>query len=417
VDLPAGYLTAAVGASVRNEQYENVAHGILPRGADRDIKAVFGEVLVPIVSARNALRYVDTLDVTLAFRHEDYSDFGSTTNPKFGLTWRPADALRIHGTYGRSFRAPIFVELLSPGNVALFEFEDPSSPTGTSVTLRRVGGNPDLEPEKATTWTAGFDLAFGDARAGKLSLTYFDTKFTGRITEPLPGLDLLNVFAEESIYAPLIVRNPSPALVDQVVSNAALCIDAIVDDVCDPEDLAAVEAIVDKRQQNLSREAVRGLDLATSLRVPVVVGALELQLAATYLFEFEDVVVRGLPANDLLNAVYHQVDFKGRATVAWEFEGWEINTSLNYTDGYRNRTVSPDQSIESWTTVDLQLSYDLGRQLPAIGTTRLSLTALNLFDADPPFVSSPLANDAVGYDPGNANPLGRFVSLRILKEW
>jgi iron complex outermembrane recepter protein len=417
LDLPAGSLTAAVGAGLRNEKYHNVAHGFLPRGADRNITSAFGEVLVPIVSDRNATPYIDALDASIALRHEKYSDFGSTTNPKFGLTWKPADAVRIRGTYGRSFRAPIFYELLNPGNVALFELEDPSSPTGTTVTLRRVGGNSDLDPEKATTWTAGFDLSFGGSSMGNLSVTYFDTKFTGRITEPLPGLELASVFSQEGIYAPLIVRSPPAGLVDEIVSNAALCIDGIVDGVCDPEDLALVEAIVDKRQQNLSREAVRGLDLATSFRVPVAIGALEFQLAATYLFEFEDVVARGLPPSKLLNTVYRQVDFKGRATVAWKSDAWQINASLNYTDDYRNGSVSPDRGIDSWTTIDLQLAYDLGKQFPAIGTTRLALSALNIFDEDPPLVSSPLAVYAIGYDPGNANPLGRFLSLRILKEW
>jgi iron complex outermembrane recepter protein len=417
LDLPGGSLTTAIGTGLRNEKYANLAHGIMPRSADRDITSVFGEAFIPIVSSRNAMPYIAALEATIALRHEKYSDFGSTTNPKFGLSWRPTDAFKVRGTYGTSFRAPIFYELLNPGNVALFDLDDPSSPTGSTVTLRRHGGNPELEPEQATTWTAGFDLAFGDSSMGNLSLTYFDTKFTDRIIEPLPGLDLFSVFSQESIYAPLIVRDPSPELVNEIVSNAALCIDAIVDDVCDPEDLAAVEAIVDKRQHNLSREAVRGLDLATSFRVPATTGLLEFQLAATYLLEFEDVVAKGLPPSDLLNAAYHQVDFKGRATVAWESAGWEVSTSLNYTDGYRNRTATPEASIESWTTIDLQLSYDIGRQFPAIGTTRVSLSGLNLFDEDPPFVSSPLAVYAIGYDPGNANPLGRFVSLRILKEW
>jgi iron complex outermembrane recepter protein len=416
LNLAAGPLSAAIGAGLRNEKYNNVQHGFLPRGADRDITSAFGEIFIPLVAAASATPFIHALDATIAVRHEDYSDFGTTTNPKFGLSWKPAEFLRIRGTYGKSFRAPIFLELLNPGNVAIFEFTDPNSPTGTTVTLRRVGGNPDLRPEKATTWTAGFDLSLGES--SDLSLTYFDTKFTGRINEPLPGLELFSVFSQEDVYAPLIVRDPSPELVDQIVASAAACIDAIADDAgCDPQDLAAVEAILDKRQQNLSRETVRGLDVATSFRAPMGVGTLALQLAATYLFEFEDVVARGLAPGDFLNTAYHQIDFKGRASVAWEGNGWEVNTSINYADGYENRSVSPQRAISSWTTVDLQLSYDLGRRFPAIGTTRFAVTALNLFDEDPPFVSSPLAIYAIGYDPGNANPLGRFVSLRILKEW
>ena len=41
----------------------------------------------------------------LAARYDDYSDFGSSTNPKFGLNWSPTDWFKVRGSYGTSFRA------------------------------------------------------------------------------------------------------------------------------------------------------------------------------------------------------------------------------------------------------------------------------------------------------------------------
>ncbi len=38
----------------------------------------------------------------------------------------------------------------------------------------------------------------------------------------------------------------------------------------------------------------------------------------------------------------------------------------------------------------------------------------NLFDSDPPFYDSPLA---IGYDPANADPLGRLISIQLTKVW
>ena len=50
-------------------------------------------------------------EFNLAVRYDDYSDFGNTTNPKFGVTWRPIDSLLLRASYGEGFRAPDMQEL------------------------------------------------------------------------------------------------------------------------------------------------------------------------------------------------------------------------------------------------------------------------------------------------------------------
>ena len=44
--------------------------------------------------------------LNLSARHDDYSDFGSTSNPRFGFNWSPIDALQIRANYAESFTAP-----------------------------------------------------------------------------------------------------------------------------------------------------------------------------------------------------------------------------------------------------------------------------------------------------------------------
>ena len=51
-----------------------------------------------------------SLDLSIAGRYEEYSDFGDTFNPKFGVSWSPIDALTVHGSWGTSFRAPGLAE-------------------------------------------------------------------------------------------------------------------------------------------------------------------------------------------------------------------------------------------------------------------------------------------------------------------
>lgn len=70
--------------------------------------------------------------LTSGVRHDQYSDFGNTTNPRFALVWEARQNVTAKLMYGTAFRAPSFVELYAAGNpVAL--------------------GNPTLTPEKIKT--------------------------------------------------------------------------------------------------------------------------------------------------------------------------------------------------------------------------------------------------------------------------
>jgi len=68
------------------------------------IKAVFGEVLVPIVK---------NLEASAAIRRDDYTGFGSTTNPTLAAKFKPFEWLSIYGHWGKSFNAPTALDLLA----------------------------------------------------------------------------------------------------------------------------------------------------------------------------------------------------------------------------------------------------------------------------------------------------------------
>jgi iron complex outermembrane receptor protein len=83
--------------------------------------------------------------LTGGLRYDNYSDFGSTTNPRLALVWEARHDLTAKLMYGTAFRAPSFIEQYATGNpIAL--------------------GNPSLSPEKITTfegvitWQARMDL-------------------------------------------------------------------------------------------------------------------------------------------------------------------------------------------------------------------------------------------------------------------
>lgn len=75
--------------------------------------------------------------LTAGLRHDRYSDFGGTTNPRAALVWDASVDLTAKVLYGRAFRAPSFSERYSVNNPVL-------------------RANPDLKPEIINTLETAF---------------------------------------------------------------------------------------------------------------------------------------------------------------------------------------------------------------------------------------------------------------------
>jgi len=84
-----------------------------------------GSRTVNYLSLQDEWRIVTDLDLTAGLRYDDYSDFGSTTNPRVALVWAANEKITTKLLYGSAFRAPSFAELyfkhnpVSLGNEAL----------------------------------------------------------------------------------------------------------------------------------------------------------------------------------------------------------------------------------------------------------------------------------------------------------
>lgn len=71
-------------------------------GGDRDVFAIFGESIVPLT---------DDLELNLAFRYDDYSDFGTATTPKVALRYQVLEDVVLRASWGQGFRAPSLSDL------------------------------------------------------------------------------------------------------------------------------------------------------------------------------------------------------------------------------------------------------------------------------------------------------------------
>jgi outer membrane receptor protein involved in Fe transport len=417
--LPAGALRVAVGASRHQERYNSMVAStpLADFTARRHVDALFAEASVPVIGDRNTHPGIHSLALTIAVRRDRYSDFGSTTNPKFGAIWAPVPDVRLRATYGEAFRAPTFNELSSQSAAAgLAVFPDPAVPSGQTITLFANGGNPELGPETARMWTSGLEWRPGSLPEFTASVNYYHIDYKQRVATPLD--DFTVVFFEEDALGTLIDRDPTSQEIDRFVNIGGFGFTIFTEGpfgVSPGVDESNAEAIADLRLHNLASTRQHGLDMQLGYSVKAGIGQLKFDLNANYILDSTKRLTDTSPEQPAFNVIYSPVDLRLRAGMSLERAALFAALYANHTDKYVNNTVSPSTSIGSWTTADGVLGYKFDRAGRSIfDNLKLQLSVQNIFDRAPPFVSN---IRGTGFDPTNANPLGRFVAIDVSAAW
>lgn len=192
---------------------------VLPLIGGFNTYEAFAELIAPIVSDKP---FFNELTLEAGIRYSDYSvdapnnpKFSATTY-KFGANWSPVESLKFRGNYQRAVRAPNIGELFAPVVTGLTNLlVDPcagaaplSNPNLAAVCLAQGapassigiiqnpsagqanatgGGNPNIRPERATTYSFGvvFQPEFVDGLT--ITLDYYNIEVTRAITAATPG--------------------------------------------------------------------------------------------------------------------------------------------------------------------------------------------------------------------------------------
>lgn len=72
---------------------------------ERNLKARYAELNAPVL---------DSLELNVAIRHDEYSDFGSATNPRYSSRFQSFRQLILRGACSEGFHAPSSCELYNP---------------------------------------------------------------------------------------------------------------------------------------------------------------------------------------------------------------------------------------------------------------------------------------------------------------
>ncbi len=393
--LPAGPLALALGAEQRWERLSYdwdpaVLTGDSPIGdmlqavsGDRDVLALFAELNVPIVRG---------LDAQLAVRYDDYSDFGSTTNPKVALRWQPLRSVLLRGSWGEGFRAPPLYSLSAPTTSVGIAgpLEDPlrCPATGTfddclAFVENFSGGNPDLQPETSKQWN--FGVVWEPVSGVSLGVDYWNIEQKGSI-EPL---SVENLFLYYDRFSFRVTRGPvdpaTPTLPGPIVA-------------------------VDTSLINLGTTQTSGIDVSFNWTLPPGEhGIFRVGLYGTYVRQWETQIDGVTYVSMLADATHFAPVPRWRSTLTldWTRGPWGATLAHVYSSGYDEPLQPPAGETRE---VGSSSSWDLQGRYSGFRGWQLAAGIRNLFDEEPPF--SRTSAFQFGFNPQVASPLGRTFYLR-----
>ena len=441
-ELPAGALGFAAGYEYRREFGFNLPDALTASGATTGnasqptrggfaLDEFYLEFSVPLLKDA---AFAETLEMSVATRYSDYSNFGDTTNPKFGFRWKPYSDLLVRGNYAKGFRAPTISDLFLGNSDAFAELEDPCSEpfinrdaavrtacrngiggiAGTPVGYEQansqirttVGGNPLLEPERAKNKTLGLVYSPSFAEGLDLYLDWYNIQITDSIGALDPQLVLNQCYnGSTPEYCALIRRSAGGDVVELIANtvNAAS-----------------------------GGTEIEGYDFTVAYRFDTDYGKFAVNWDNAYVSYFGDI---GQPdAGELLqggttslgNSVGVYVDrtnfvyrLKSNISLNWQSGDWGATLSARYLSavdescskavafGRPELCSNPSGSAQfpnGENTFDDTWYFDLQGAWDAPWSGRVTVGVRNLFDQTPPVSFSTFANS---FDPNYDIP-GRF---------
>jgi len=418
--MPGGEVRVAVGVDYQHQKSDALSvnnapgnlTGAATKVATRNVTAVFGQIVVPVVGSENALPLVQAFTIDASLRHDDYSDFGGTTNPRVGFTWEVAGGLSLRGNYGTSFNAPSLADTSGAVDsraqiLAVSPFRAPNSPPTDLFrpTIVLAGGNPDLRPQSADTWSIGADWkpsAFEGFQAG---ITFWKVKLKDAIIVVPPGFP--NSLFTVPAFQQFVTINPTLAQAQAITSG--MIVDGAPSIAALFTPFSTPYVIIDARRKNIGSLYVSGLDFYANYSHPTDFGSVFASLSGTYTVNRESEAFSGSGRVDLLDANTSRLQLTGTVGATWD--SLTASATFNHRRGYDVTGAGSQTHTGSFTPVNLAFVY----AVPGEGWSKdltLTLNVDNVFNEKAPFL-----NMSPTLAPVNGSTIGRFANLGVRKRF
>jgi iron complex outermembrane receptor protein len=419
-----------------------------------DVYELFGEARVPLAQD---MPFAKDLSLDVGYRYSDYSSAGTTDTYKIEGDWKPIDDIRFRASYERAVRAPNIVELFTPQAIGLSLSSDPCAgpaPTATQAQCLNTGltagqyghipanpaaqyngltgGNPNLAPEKADTYSAGFVFTPSFFPGFSLTVDYFNIKVNNYIQALDPNLTLASCLQQGGALCALVHRNPA---------NGSLWLG-------NPGNLAQ-DGFVVGTNVNVGFLQTKGWDIEATYRTDLDRfglnnwGRVALNFNGTILDNF--ITDPGIPTTDANGHQVTQYDcaglygtttcaqprpkWKHRVRLTWTtpWTGFELSGAWRYIGEVSDMHTSSNPFLHGGNTfaIDSKLGaqsyFDLTAQYRLQDRYTFRLGVNNIFDKQPPLVGSTAGGNSIYFN-GNTYPtvydaLGRFAFIGVTADF
>jgi iron complex outermembrane receptor protein len=362
LEMPAGPLQAAAGVVFLSESYLAKNDPIVNRletdgqsynggsftgysgGGGRKVYSAFVETSVPLLK---------DLEAQLAARYDRYSDFGSATNPKVALKYRPFESLLLRASAGTGFRAPTLDELYRDKYQQYTSYRDrklcPTDDTantncGNKSIFMTAGGNSELTEEESEA----FSLGIGYEPIENLSLT----------------VDYWSLLVKNTIgYQNLTALTEAEARGEDITKWATINRDASTGQI------VSVEAL----NQNLGRKEARGLDYTVNYSVKTGLGKFTWKTNHSVLLTSKSKDWPGAALEEQVGK-YSKPKWRNLSYFRWEEQPYAASLSANVIGPQKN----DDADVADYTEWGLNFNYK------AFWNAEIGLGVQNLFDRPVP---------------------------------
>lgn len=414
-ELPGGEPAWALGYENRTERASSepdagaaldAVYGVTanPTSGSYDVDEIYGELSLPLLAG---MPFAELLTIEGSFRWSDYDFVPSDTTYKVGVEWAPISDIRFRYTYGEGFRAPNITERFLGEQQTAASYADPCAnwdtsgnptiiancgPGGDNLAPGFVpnapqastieGGNPDLQPEESTAWTAGFVLTPSFFENFSLAVDYWDIKIDDAVGTAGTGNVITRCYNSANFTDDLCQFLIGPTLVGEGASSVAPARRNVQNQVTG----------ILLTNQNLSEFKTKGIDVQADYAFDTQIGRFSIDVTGTYVDEYTYTPVVGGAAEEL-KGKFGIDPFNKNAITA--FPEWAVNTQVGFVrdnwganllfrwfdsteDGIGDCEVC---TAEDKLYTDLQGFYEWDNMVFTLGV-------LNLTDEDPPYVTN-----------------------------
>jgi outer membrane receptor protein involved in Fe transport len=390
----AGDVKLAVGAELGEEKvrfYRDASIAtptfVLTKPFNRDSKATYAEVTIPLLSANQKIPLVHRVEVGGAVRAQDYEDIGGVTTPTYRALFQPVSWITLRTSRSEGFKPVRLYDLLGPVTTGTTTLTTTSNVRDNrrggepviGTFTRSFGGNPALRPEESVSKNGGIviDIPGKWFKGLSFSADYYQFNYTDRSGGPGTQV-LFDFFPERVTRAPATAADTAAGFLGPITTWDATNI-------------------------NIGKVWTKGWDFRASYSRAFDFGDLMLTAAMS---DPNVTVTQSTPAAVPSSAFGHQPR-RLSGSAFWARGAWELGLSVNHQETYFINGLT-GTAFPSYTEYNPQASYNFAKDARfsaqskvwwerGLAGSKVTVTIINAANREPDMIDA--ANGRIVMDP------------------